>query len=259
MQMLKLCTGNCKEIKLLELFGNTKRTKDGKQNWCKICVSRYDKQYRAKNKDSKAAYGKKYRAENKGLIRSQQKDYYEQNSDYLIEKQRQYRLDNPEYNGQYNAAHKDNISKQRKEYYKKNADKLKANSMEYFIKNADTIRVKRKMYYVENREKLIEYTKQWCLDNPGKANARNAKRRAAQLQRTPSWADHDAIKQVYTDCVEINLAAATAGCTERFSVDHIIPLVGKLVSGFHIGSNLQIITAKENSEKNNKFTPGNHA
>lgn len=45
----------------------------------------------------------------------------------------------------------------------------------------------------------------------------------------------------------------TAGCTEKFVVDHIIPLRGKNVSGLHIHTNLQIITDLDNSSKGNKY------
>jgi hypothetical protein len=75
-----------------------------------------------------------------------------------------------------------------------------------------------------------------------------AKRRSAEMSRTPAWADLDAIKAVY---------AQARAVTERTGiphhVDHEIPLQGKLVSGLHVHNNLQILTKSENSRKCNKF------
>jgi hypothetical protein len=73
-------------------------------------------------------------------------------------------------------------------------------------------------------------------------NAATAKRQAAQLQRVPSWADLKAIKSFYETAKDLGLA-----------VDHVIPLQGKLVSGLHVQSNLQLLSKSENSRKKNNF------
>jgi len=97
----------------------------------------------------------------------------------------------------------------------------------YNVENFDKILECQKRYRVNNSDKVAKYHKkydsQYRLSNPGIFNAYNAKRRAAKLQRTPAWADLEAIKQIYADCAEINIAAKLAGCTEKFVVDHIIP------------------------------------
>lgn len=68
------------------------------------------------------------------------------------------------------------------------------------------------------------------------------RREAAKLQRVPPWADLDKIKEVYR-------LAAESGMT----VDHIVPLQGKLVSGLHVHNNLQLLAGHENSSKGNKY------
>ena len=100
----------------------------------------------------------------------------------------------------------------------------------------------------ENTKKLkLEYKKQ----NIDKANANTAKRRAAKINRTPSWLSSD-------DLWLINEAYSLAALrTKMFGfswhVDHVMPLQGRTVSGLHVPSNLQVIPWNENVSKANKF------
>ena len=40
----------------------------------------------------------------------------------------------------------------------------------------------------------------------------------------------------------------------KYHVDHIIPLLGRLVSGFHVSGNLRVVLADTNLSKNNQYT-----
>jgi hypothetical protein len=77
------------------------------------------------------------------------------------------------------------------------------------------------------------------------------KRLTGKLQRTPIWNTEEdmwMIEQAY------ELAALR---TKMFGfvwhVDHIIPLQGKLVSGLHVPTNLQVVPALHNLAKGNRF------
>ena len=60
-------------------------------------------------------------------------------------------------------------------------------------------------------------------------------------QRTPSWANLNKIKEIYSSC------------PDGFHVDHIVPLRGTNVCGLHVEYNLQHLYAEDNLIKGNKF------
>lgn len=74
------------------------------------------------------------------------------------------------------------------------------------------------------------------------------KRRAAKLQRTPPWADMDAMRELYAEAKRLEYETG-----KPHHVDHVIPLQGKLVSGLHVHTNMQVIPASENNRKHNKY------
>ncbi len=102
-------------------------------------------------------------------------------------------------------------------------------------------RFQAKERYKKNREKILNRNKQWSKANIEKVYAKNAKHRAAKMQRIPIWADLNIIKDIYKNC------------PEGMHVDHIIPLQGDTVSGLHVETNLQYLSAKENLSKGNRL------
>lgn len=91
------------------------------------------------------------------------------------------------------------------------------------------------------RQQCVIATRQWWANNPWKANAISAKKRASKLQATPPWFEKEKVAIVYQKAKEWG-----------FEVDHVIPLKGKNVSGLHCWANLQLLDKSLNSSKGNK-------
>ena len=158
--------------------------------------------------------------------------------------------------------------------YQKNPQKTKERTAKKYQANAEKIKTKRKASYILNcdTEKAIakirsaewrlknpnhmgtkEAKARYKIENPGKVLADTVKRRSNKMQRTPAWLTKDdfwMIEQAYELAV---LRTRLFGFA--WHVDHIIPLQGKLVSGLHVPSNLQVIPWRDNVAKANKYLP----
>ncbi len=100
------------------------------------------------------------------------------------------------------------------------------------------------LYYQRNKDKLKQKVKIYKKNNKGIVNSLKAKRKAMQLKATPIWSNLEIIKEIYINC------------PDGMQVDHIIPLQGKIVCGFHIPENLQYLTPEENQIKGRKLKLG---
>ncbi len=108
---------------------------------------------------------------------------------------------------------------------------------------------------VAHQRKNPESAKNRCLKwrgkNKHKANAIEAKRRAAKLNATPSWLTNEDLRKIDDLFEEATRLSEETGV--KYHVDHIVPLQGETVGGLHVPWNLRVIPAFDNLSKHNKL------
>jgi len=143
------------------------------------------------------------------------------------------------------------VSTYKKQYKIDNAERIKKVQQVYNEVQYPLRKTYFQQRYLAQKQKMDAANKAYRKANLDKHAAKETKRRAAKLSRTPAWLTADdrwMIEQVY------ELAALR---TKMFGfyweVDHVLPLQGKIVSGLHVLTNLQVIPATLNRQKNNRY------
>lgn len=90
----------------------------------------------------------------------------------------------------------------------------------------------------------------WRTLHADRVNARTAARRAQIHEAMPKWVNRRKLCEVYSESKRITMMTGIP-----HHVDHIVPLVSKVVCGLHVPWNLQVIPANENARKSNKLLP----
>jgi hypothetical protein len=146
------------------------------------------------------------------------------------------------------------VSEYDKAIYQKKREEVIASKRQYRKDNKEKVAKALRKWAQENAERIREYQKAYrkvYYTNPEKLAMRNldaATRRFAQRQATPEWADKKAMLGIYKQARQMTQETGT-----EYHVDHIVPLLGRNVCGLHTEQNLQILSAVENSRKNNKL------
>jgi len=126
---------------------------------------------------------------------------------------------------------------------------------DYASKHREEAKQRASEWYYNNYEYALQRNKingeLWRKENPDKHCARQSKRRASKLNATPTWLSESHLLHMQCKYSLSKMLSKETG--QLHHVDHIVPLKGKTVCGLHVPWNLQVIPAKENLCKHNKF------
>ena len=140
----------------------------------------------------------------------------------------------------YKKKNKDLIKQQDAERYARNKDKMKEAARKYYHEH----KKERKEYLERNKKSIQKRHKKYKQKHKEAYVGYAATTKANRLNRIPKWQSENEAKLIKSFYEK---------CPNGMEVDHIIPLQGKSVSGFHVLKNLQYLTPEENRKKGNKF------
>ena len=107
------------------------------------------------------------------------------------------------------------------EWRSNNKESIAVNKKEYYLQNVESLKAKKKTRHIDRRKRSVDFSKELTV-----------------------LVNLEAKKLV-------KLRNALVG--GKWSIDHIIPLIGKKVSGLHVWNNLQVIPLSENHRKYNSY------
>jgi hypothetical protein len=172
-----------------------------------------------------------------------------------------------------------------RKYYAKNKERICAELTAKRLLDVDAARAKERAAHCRNKDKANERSRQYhaahkaqeadayrlYMSNPQTQTRKTATRatwRAAnrhkkllsQQQRVeqhrkskPDWFGEldDFVMQEASDLCKLRKTATSID----WQIDHIVPLVSKLVCGLHVAANIAVIPAKMNQSKGNRYWP----
>lgn len=162
---------------------------------------------------------------------------------------------------QAHNAYKDGISTQCKSCVSEYRKAIRANNIErdrnysrkYKAKNKEFILQRSKEYVRMNPEKRKATMRAYRQANPEKDLESTRRRQAAIIKRTPKWLTKTDIWMMQEAYHLAKQRTKLFGFS--WHVDHVLPLQGKIVSGLHVPTNLQVIPWLDNVKKSIRVNP----
>lgn len=127
---------------------------------------------------------------------------------------------------------------------------------------AEQMLARESAWWEENADKVAQWTREYSLDGIVERLAEVGRQReAAEIRATPPWADPKKIAEIYDEASRLTKETGIP-----HHVDHIVPLQGpiatwgpfkgmRIVFGLHWEGNLQVIPARDNVCKGNRWWP----
>lgn len=168
----------------IEMFDMKSSSKDGYDSICKECKSKYNKEYREKNKEMLREKAKQRRTENRDAINAKKKEYYQEHKDEILLKQAEYR-----------QTHKEQKAATDKKYAQENKDKILQYQKEYREEHKLSNAEYQKQYRMKNKDKLDEYKK------APHTRYKNYQRNAKSKNRNFDLSEEDFIEITQLPCI----------------------------------------------------------
>jgi len=156
-------------------------------------------------------------------------------------------------NKKYREEHKEEIALSKKLWCEQNKEHKKQKAREWYQKNRELTIARSKAVYEADPDNYRLKMKQNYQKHKTAYVIRSYNRTERIKQASPKW-DQELTEFVFEE------AQTLTGLREYYTnikwhVDHVVPLQGKYVSGLHVWNNFQVIPAKINLSKRNKYAP----